>query len=301
MSITYDLIIKHLCPEKPMQIAQEKPSQQKPPIYKYHVDEKTFSTKKGTHGFIKTFPPIFYEFICDKTYRYGITTHYGNTNISFWCSLLTLLDGEFLIPYKEDENTQIANFKTKILDEYPNKYIVEKSDIREKLKIEPDTIIMQYIVDTLDINFIIFNFQTEKINIMYKNKIMNPMKPTLMLANYMSLWEPIMINGDTQRYFSYNNNFIKKILSSSLIYYNDSRDVLINDNINVVIDNEVKNLTKDIKPKVDDIFIKPTAINTTKLNRMTKDKLIEHATSQGIDTPMAKMLKAQIIELILHL
>ena len=286
------------------QMQQQMQPQYVKSLNKYNIDEKTFANKKGIHGFKKSFPPVFHEYICDKTYKFGITTFNNNNNISFWSSLLTLLDTNFIIPYKDDENTQISNFKTKILDEYPSKYHIDKVDIREKLKLEPDNIILQYIVDIFDINFIIFDFKTEKINVMYKNNIMNPMKPMLLFANYMSMWEPIMLNGETNynlpiiKLVSYNNNFIKKILSSNIYYYGDNRDVIINDNINVIIENEQVYLTTKSELKTNDVFIKPTVPNT-KFNKMTKDKLLEHATSLGLGVSN-KMLKAQIIELIVN-
>ena len=133
---------------------------------------------------------------------------------------------------------------------------------------------------------------------------MNPMKPMLLFANYMSMWEPIMLNGETNynlpiiKLVSYNNNFIKKILSSNIYYYGDNRDVIINDNINVIIENEQVYLTTKSELKTNDVFIKPTVPNT-KFNKMTKDKLLEHATSLGLGVSN-KMLKAQIIELIVN-
>ena len=316
MSITYDLIIKHLCPNKDIK-----------------VTDKTFSTQKNIYGFSKTFPSVFHEFICDKTYRYGVTCFNNNENISLWSSLLTLLCSVV------DETEQIAQFKRDLLDKYPTQYHINKIDLREKFKIIPDINILQYIVDVLDINFIIFNFKTEQINLVYKNNIMNPMKPIFLFANYDELWEPVLINDNIpQKQFSYHNIFIKKILSSTLYYYDNIRTVIINDNINVVIENEQMHLkTKEskvvtqkiitrshskeparfkqdpqiivkvnnVKPvpqeeKKETLFIKYDVLSLNKLSKMTKDKLIEHAKLIGVSLQMDKLVKAKIIEHIMN-
>jgi hypothetical protein len=288
MEITYETIIKYL--EKPKNKQHE------------------FITQKNIYKYVKSFPLKFQNLLCDKIYRYGITVYNNKDNISFWSSLLTLLDKDFIITFNTDEISSINKFKTSLLEIYPAKYNHDKNDIKELLKIEPNNIILQYIVDVLDINFIILDFKTENINLMYKSKIMNPFKPILLFANYIDFWEPILLNGTTIiREFSYNDIIIKKLLySENIKYYNSDNEIHINDNINTIMDKESKLLKPklSLESKSESIFIKSDTTNyqemgPAKLNRLTKTKLIEIAKSLNFTTDMSKMLKTAIIDMII--
>jgi len=278
-------------------------------IIKYLADikskEETKTTQKNIYTYLKTFPSKFQELFCDRTYKYGITIYdVNNNNISFWTSLLTLIDSTFIVPFNEDEVAIINNFKKDLLEKYPAKYTIPKNEIHERLKLEPDYIMLQYIVDLLDINMIIFDFKENNITSLYKSYIMNPLKPTYLFAYNDAFWEPIMVNSTKSiiRDFSYNDTIIKKILSEDIKYYENKKEFLVNDNINVVIENEKKLLKKE-EPKSNTLFIKEEPVVTSelssaKLTRMTKDKLIEYAKTLNINSDMSKMLKTKIIELI---
>lgn len=290
MEINYETIIKYLANNKPK-------------------EEQKIISQKNIYTYLKTIPSKFQELFCDKTYKYGITIYDNdNNNISFWTSLLTLFDSKFIVPFNDDELLIVNNFKKELIEKYPTKYNIPKNEISNRLNLEPDYILIQYIVDLLDINMIIFDFKENNIYALYKNYIMNPLKPTYMFSYNDALWEPIMINTVKLiiRDFSYNDNVIKKILAEDIKYYENKKEFLVNDNINVIIENEKKVLGKEDK-KTNTLFIKEephnagpqnTGQDINKLSRMTKDKLIEYAKILNITEDMKKMLKAKIIELI---
>lgn len=286
MEINYETIIKYLGNVKPKEVKS--------------------TGQKNIYTYLKTIPSKFQELFCDRTYKYGITIYdNNNNNISFMTSLLTLIDSKFIVPFNEDEVNVVNNFKKELIEKYPSKYSVPKNEIVERLKLEPDYILLQYIVDLFDINMIIFDFKESNIYTLYKNYIMNPLKPTYLFSYNDAFWEPIMVNSTKSiiRDFSYNDSIIKKILAEDIKYYENKKEFLVNDNINVVVENEKKLLKKD-EIKSNTLFIKEEPIKedgkltAAKLNRMTKDKLIEYAKTLNITDDMTKMLKAKIIELI---
>ena len=281
MEINYETIIKYLGNIKPK--------------------EELNISQKNIYTYLKNISSKFQDLFCDKIYKYGITIYDNNkNNISFWSSLLTLIYKQFIVPFNEDELSYINKFKKELIDIYPIKYSISKNEIFERLKLEPDYILIQYIVDMLDINIIIFDFKEELIYSLYKNNMMNPLKPTYLFSYNNTIWEPIMLNSNNIVYkdFSYNDNLIKKILySNMIIYYDTKKEFIVNDNINIIIDNEHNLLNKE----TNELFIKNEPnINENKLNKMTKLKLIEHAQSLNITINMSKMLKIKIIELIMN-
>lgn len=320
MSITYDLIIKYLAPMQEIhsishttQISSvQQHSESNNLADSKQITPENFTTPKNIYAYKKTFPKVFQDFICDKTFRYGVTVEDKSVNISFWSSLLTLLDTEFIVPFNDTEIEKINNFKTQLLTKYPPVYPINKLDIRERIKIAPSFDIIQYIVDVIDINIIIFDFKTLETNVLYKGNIMNPYKCIFMLCRYDDLFEPIMCNNDSPtRQFSYNDNFIKKILESNIVYYDKKKEVLINDNINVIIHNEEsKNKPKSVdiskQTKNTTVFIKEEnkqsndeVMTHAKLIKLTKDKLIEIAQTFGINEPLVKVVKSKIADLII--
>jgi len=232
MEITYELIIKYLSGE--------------------NIKDKieTFTTQKNIYNHSITWPEQFKGLFTDKFYRYGVTINDSDkNNISFWSSIVTLLYDEFIISYTDDEITIINNFKSQILDKYNSKNLssfikkLDKNDFRERFKLCPDNNVLQFIVDILNINLLIFDFKDNTIKAIYPDEIMNPWKSILLLSNYDNLWEPIMLNnskGETQRLFDHNNIIIKKILYTlDLIkYYSEDKIFNISTDINFIIENE---------------------------------------------------------------
>ena len=200
------MIIKYLCKNKSVsnKVVETK-----------HI----FITDKGANNF--NFPEKFKDlFNGESFYRYGVTINdTNNMNISFWTSLLTLINKDFMIPYNNDENQMITEFKTNLLEQYKvsklSQFIkkTDKIEMREKLKITPDHIILQYIVDVLDINFIIFDFKIEECNVVYHSDIMNPYNRTFLFAKYENNWEPVMLG--TKKIFDYNDMILKQVLNQS--------------------------------------------------------------------------------------
>lgn len=232
MEINYELIIKYLSGN--------------------NIKEKIdiFTTQKNIYNYSITWPEQFKNLFTDKFYRYGVTINDSdNNNISFWASIVTLLYDEFIISYTDDEITIINNFKSQILDKYNSKNLssfikkLDKNDFRERFKLCPDNNVLQYIVDILNINLLIFDFKDNTIKAVYPDEIMNPWKTILLLSNHDNLWEPIMLNnskGETQRLFDHNNIIIKKILyTPDLIkYYSEDKTFNISTDINFIIENE---------------------------------------------------------------
>jgi hypothetical protein len=152
MEINYAVIIKHLC-SKTINNNDKK--------YKYETNK--FVSQKNIHTYSNTFPEFFKQILNDKFYRYGITVYDSeNNNISFWSSVMTILDKNFIIPYESDDLQMINQFKSQLLNLYDKNNVSEfikkfdKNDLREKIKLNPDITIIQYMTDILDINCVIF-------------------------------------------------------------------------------------------------------------------------------------------------
>jgi len=170
--ITYDLILKYLTKEKNIFITEK---------------------HKNNNNFLNKFESI----LTSDYYRYGVSTFDDKkNNISFWASLLTLLNDDYIL--NSDDFSLISEYKNSLIDSHSKKISsflkkYEKNDFREYFKLNPDIIIIQYVVDILNINIIIFDlFENENIYAVYKNDVLNPNNDTIILANYQNYWEPIM-------------------------------------------------------------------------------------------------------------
>lgn len=292
MEINYDLIIKYLV--------------KKTDNIKIKNKSNAFITQKSIFNYSINFPEKFKEFFTDKFYRYGITTHdYENTNISFWSSLLTLIDKNFIIPYNNDEFSLINQFKNQLVDKYMKSKLssilksFDKNDLRERLKLDPDIYVLQYIIDILDINLLIFDFETTNVYSVYNKDMMNPWKQTILLSKFKNYWEPIMMvknKSETQRLFDYNDNIIKKIIhTENLIEYFEKnktdKEFMFIGNINDVLLIEKKKLKIEEIQLIDDsessvktddennFFVKKdelekiSKLNKSKINKMKVQEL----------------------------
>lgn len=301
MEINYNLIIKYLCNSK---------------------NEDKFITKKNIFNYANTFPDKFQTYLSDKYYRLGITVHdKSNNNISFWSSLLTLIDKDFNSSFNSNEGLLINQYKNDILDNFSiskdpinkqYKLFIDKIVLRDKLNKEPDFELLEYIVNSIDINFIIFDFKSINIYTIYNGLKMNPYKSILMFAKYNNYWEPIMIIKDKtniQKCFNYNDNVIKKILDSNDIsYYENHKEysiMTLQDVIKLEKNNFCKKDTKHKEPD-EDIFVNPIEIkndykllNKTKLTKMKMDEVNKLIEELNIDLPEKKPNKSGLIELIL--
>lgn len=282
--ITYDLILKYLKNDNIV------------------TDKNTFNYNLNFDFFPTTF------------FRYGITKFTNiNTipiqyNISFWSSFLTLYDNNFMIPYELDENTIIDNFKNYLLDNYSKKKLsniiqkLSKNDIRERFKLEPDIDILQYIVNILDINIIVFIFtdnNIKNINVLY-NTFLNFNKNTFLLFKYNNIWEPIMENKNNEliKIFNKSNNIIDIILKNKnmISYYNNIKEVIYNDIAKDIINNII---TKNNTDNTQDI-LKPIKYNKTTLNKLKISEINEIIKSLNIDIKDIKPIKSNLIDLIIN-
>ena len=290
--ITYDMILKYLTKDK-------------------HI----FITDK--HNCNYNFFNKFKSILTDEYYRYGIITFdYKKNNISFWASLLTLLNDDYLINI--DDLSLITEYKNSLIDNHSKKISnflkkYEKNDFREYFKLNPDIIIIQYVVDILNINIIIIDLhqELENIYVVYKNDIMNPFNDTIILANYQNYWEPIM-KSDKKK-FNYNDDIIKTILNEDIKYYSQENVGKIfsysintdikkkNKSINISINNQnSSDLPEDNLVKDSDTVTSDIKINTTKskLERTKKEDLIKILVKFNIEYPK-KNTNKELIDLII--
>lgn len=328
MDINYEIIIKYLS-KKVINVNDKQ---------KYN-QQTSFITQKNIYTYSHTFPAKFKELLTDKFYKYGITVYDNeNNNISFWSSIITLLDKNFIIPYINDECELINQFKLQLIELYNKKLLsnfikkYDKNDLRERFKLNPDIIVLQYIVDILDINIIIFNFKTETINVLYSKDIMNPWKQSILLANDDMFWEPIMCiksKNTIIRLFDYNSQTFKKIINNNLITYLDGsiigkKFICIN-NLSDIIEIEKKKLNimskeskllldnnsdssvhtdEDIDDnKIVNIFIKEDdfyGLNKTSMNKMKISELIILTNKLNIVITKKNPTKAILMESILN-
>jgi hypothetical protein len=315
MEITYETIVKYLGKKVPK------------------VETNTFLTQKNIFNYATNFPPKFSELLSDKFYRMGVTQQDDKkNNISFWSSLVSLIDKDFIIPILTDEVTTINQFKEQLLEIYSKSKLsqhlkdLDKGDVRERFKLDPDTYVLQYIVDMMDINMLIFDFKSLSISALYKKDILNPWKQTFLFARSDSNWEPIMLvraKGEIQRTFDYNNMNIRKIiLSDSVKYYEGiKKEYIYMDNIMDVIELEKKKLKivdiveidsdSSVKTDIeeDDIFVEKDEINElkqlnkTKLTKMKLNEVIDLAKklkllTEGVDNPTKPVMVTMILKKI---
>lgn len=287
MEINYDLIIKYLGGKNTSDKASN-----------------TFTTQKNIYTYSTSWPDNFKQLFTDKFYRYGVSLYdTDNNNISFWSSIITLLFNEFIISYTEDEITIINNFRSQLLEKYNTKKLsgfikkLDKNDFRERFKLDPDTTVLQYIVDILDINLLIFDFKENIIKSVYPDEHMNPWKQIILLSKYNNLWEPIMsvnLKGEIQRLFDYHHLVIKKILyTNDLIKYISSDKVFsIINNVNEIIKIEDVKINNSESVKIE--------YDLKKLNKMKLNELVELSKALNITITGKKPTKAILINLILE-
>lgn len=291
MAINYDLILKYL-------VKEEK--------------ELSFTNQKNFMTYSDKFPNEFKNILGDKFYRMGVTQNNEQKNISFYTSLITLLDNNIMLITEEEEinkvNQFLADINNKVceLPEYLKE--ISKGAIKKYLKERESNIwIYELIANYLKLNFIIFDFKTLEILTIYCGDVMDPWKTCLFLAKNEDSWEPIRNNE--KKFFSYNDNVLKKILSQNSIeikYFNNKiikKDFVIFDNLEELINDLTKSeQSKDFEHSDDEkdaIFIKTEIkISEAKLNKMTKTELINHLKLLN-KKPLSKATKKDLIELIL--
>jgi hypothetical protein len=302
MEINYDMILKYLSVKKNL---------------------NQFEGKKNIMNFSEGFTPELKEIFGDKFYRLGITQSINNVNVSFFTSVLTLLQDNYVTLLENEENT----FINKLIDELLE--FVNDNNLPKSLEEIPKAVLKKYIkdkdisiwlmeilVNKLMVNFLIFDFKTNQVYTVYPNDVMNPWRPILMFAKHDSSWEPI--RNQEKKYYSYNDNIIKKILLGTqnieVKYYDSNiikKDYFLLDNIREIIATDFKNNMSSIEEEEVDnseieenskTFIKnvDVKINKTKLNKMTKEEIINYINSLNIKTGITtKTTKKELIEIVM--
>lgn len=289
MEINYDLIIKYLVTKKVQ-----------------------FSSKKHILVYSDLFPEKFKNILQNKFYRYGV-----NQNNSFYNSILTLLNKNFITNNNDEENLEITKFQKSL-----NKILVDFELPNYLSSIDKKTVLnnineqhIQIISEILSINFIIFDFKNELINIIYTGEECNPYKPTLLIANYEDSYEPIIYEIDNKKIFSYNDLIIKKLYNTNI----ENKELKLRDNLKEITNiknkefklrDNLKEITTEFENNLpvqnedNGIFTKESnsanesEYTQSKLNKMIKKELEDILTKNKIKFS-SKMLKKDLIDLIL--
>jgi hypothetical protein len=242
-----------------------------------------------------------------------VTQNINQKNVSFYTSLITLLDDNMMSITEKEELIKINDLLTDINNKVSNLPVylkeISKGSIKKYLKdIDSNIWIYELVANYLKINFIIFDFNTLEIFTIYCGEFMNPWQTCLFLAKNDNSWEPIMNNE--KKFFSYNDNVLKKILSQTSInikYFDNEiikKDIVIVDNLKELLDDLTKTDIISESDKNSDCseempFIKEEIkLDESKLNKMTKAELIIHLKALNIKSS-SKSTKKDLIQLIL--
>ena len=304
MEISYKTIVEYLCSED----CTEK------------KDDNNFTTKKNIMVSSDNFElSKLLNNVSKKTfYRYGVTRYNDDQdNISLLTSILTLLDKSFITMDKKEEISYIESFLKQIRDTIINSFNFELSNKFEKQilldRLDSNTfndgLLLQALSQIMDINFLIFDYYENKIKCVFKGDYMNPWKVTLFLAKHEINWEPLFCD---KKIFSYNDYFLKKILTSEeILYYNQDyldKTYCLMDNIEVLIDEKAEEELQTIEPQTiepqtnepqtnepqtDDCesFLTPfedlknMKLNKTKLKNLKKDDIYDLISKLSLNIP----------------
>jgi len=316
MEIDYNIIIKYL--ENNNNTKKNKKNE--------------FEIKKHLIKYNDLFPQKFNDILQNKFYYYGVTEIIEKKNVGFFMSILTLLNKDFITYNQSEEIDYMNTFKSSI-----NSKIINSTEFTFSLEVENyiknnninkkniinniNVLLIQCISEILSSNFIIFDFKDEQIYTIYPDTVLNPYKSTLLFANYDDLWYPIIYELNSKRIFSYNDIYIKKIYSIDIQYYdkiNINKCYEMTDNvkeiINTIEEPELniedstsesinENDNKIDNSKIDNnLFIKnenKIELNKNKLLKMTKIELLEILKNRNINNVSMKILKNDLIEMIL--
>lgn len=297
MEINYNLILKYLGNKK---------------------TEETFSSLKNIMVTSDKFPSEFKGLLGEKFYKIGVTTTIENKNVSFYTSLLTLLDDEFMTLDLNEEKHKVSNLIDVLysLNDMPdNLKEISKGAIKKYIK-EYDTNIwiMELLAHKFKINILVLDFNSMNIHTVYPGQVMNPWRPFFILAKHNNNWEPIRNNE--KKSFSYNDNFIKKIINYGISYYDEAiikKEFVLVDNLQEIIeefndksesDNENKteqNSDSESGTETTKTFIKKeiNLLSESKLNKMSKPDLIKYMKDLNLK-PNSKLSKKDLIKTVLE-
>jgi len=242
MEINYNMILKYLVKD---------PSK-----------EKNFVHQKNFMTYSDKFPVEFKNILGDKFYRIGVTQNINKKNISFYTCLITLLDDNMMSITEKEElnkiNDLLSIINNKITKLPPQLKDISKGEIKKYLKdLESNIWIYELIANYLKINFIIFDFNTLELFTIYYGDFMDPWRTCLFLAKSENTWEPIRNNE--KKFFCYNDNVLKKILTQTNINLNYLDNKIIKKDL-VIVDN-LKELLGDLNHSETNIELNITSDN----------------------------------------
>lgn len=280
MKITYDTIIEYLCSNN-----QNYSFITKPNIIKFIDSETNYDFNNKFNGF----------------FRMGMLVYNkDDTNISFFTSLLFLMNKDFI--YMDDEEkTKNVN---KIINEMRNYWNTKFKNNKNFTKTDGEKIILKYQINKLEendisnflemvcfcfkINIMRLDYKNNKLEIHYFKKFkkgeLNIFYPTIILSNYNNFWEPVY--NSNNRLFELKNKMFKFITDK---YKIKKIDEILQESGVIKKENKSSFLSKEeLEP----------LLQKSKLNKMKKDELINLANSLNIDINV-KSTKKIIIENIL--
>jgi hypothetical protein len=251
MEISYDLIIKYLLP-------------------KLELNNTNFVYKSTLPNIMSdSFPTKIKSYLKDYN-RYGVNIYdLHNNNISFWSSLLTLLNEQFNVSIDHSDIEFINKFKNDLVDKYSKsklQFKIDKIDIREQLKLIPNINILQYISDILKYSILIADIKDDKFYIIYNLTYINSNHNILIMSKYDNFWEPIM--NHNKKIFNYED--VSHILDN-VLYYDNIKEIKLNpENFEL----EKINKTKLTKMKINEVVELCKQINITLPEKYNKNILI---------------------------
>jgi len=258
-------------------------------IIKYLSENKNgidFPIKKNIMRYSNYFENSFSNILSDDFYMYGIQV-YDNSqnNISLWSSILYLVENKFLLMDKDQQISFVSLIKKQFIEFIKKNYknFINKMKFSRNfsmdilIKNEYNPILLELISFCLDLNIIILNFETYKINIVNSQDIFNPWKSTIILGKNKEFWQPIC--NKNSKIFNYSNTNLKNILNMEVIYFENEyldRDFTLVDNLNELYDENRYNKKEDNSDSdSNSMFIKKSInLNKTKLNKMKKQEII---------------------------
>ena len=263
-TLTLDYIVSYICDDDIIDCKN------------INIDKDIFPLKHNTTlnsiDFIK-FKDIFNNHVD----RYGIIQKNAKQeNISFYYSLLFILDDDFITLSDNDKIIFIKILKTKLKNDILNNSLISKYNLlkvgrSKKILIEElkNNNINKYIIHILlfyfDINIIIFNFDNDNIYFYYNEDEFNKYKINIFIANSDDYYEPIIYKNNVSKYFKYNSNILDYIICNYYIKLKNihykkhiAKKFIINLNMelyieNIQIDNNIIDLSNQFDIKSNDI------------------------------------------------
>ena len=272
MDITYDKIVKYLSSTN-------------------NNNSSNFPNRINLIVYGNDFPETYSNMFGKNYYRYGVNIYDNNqNNISFYSSLLAILDKSFVSTDVSNQILQINNFKLFLLNSLVKKEIdfefkkqnLTIQTLKNTIRSSIDRIVLQYISDLFNINILILNFNDSTTKIVFHDDYCNPWKPFIILAKKDDNYEPII--NEKKKIFSLNDNIIKKILKTDINYLDEeivNKYYSLVDNFQEIyntlqIENEINiDEIKLMKKKEIIELILGENSSHKNLNRLRKDKLID--------------------------